>query len=218
MNAVRRCIKDPFPGLSHWAGAVLSLAGLVALLHLARGRPSYVAAFAIYGTTLLVLYSASGLAHSIRCSEQASEWLTRIDCMAIFLLIAGTYTPLCVVSLRGVWGWSMLSVEWLMAAAGIIAVARTRQNSVWPRTVLYLVMAWIVAMAAIGPIVHALPRAAVIGLLAGGLFYSVGAVIFATDKPNLWPGRFVAHDLWHVLVLAGSACHFLVVLNFIARA
>jgi len=217
-SLIRRCIKDPFPGLSHWVGAGLSVAGLVFLLTLSAGEAWRVVGCAIYGGTLIVLYAASALAHTIRCSPQASDRLTRFDYVAIFLLIAGTYTPLCLVNLRGPWGWGMLAAEWGMAALGIILVATGKGSSNWPRTVLYLFMAWVVALVAIAPMSRALPAAALAWLLIGGGVYSLGAIVFALDRPHLWPGRFVAHDLWHVSVLLGSGCHFFVILRFVAAS
>lgn len=216
LRPIHRFIKDPFPGLSHWLGVGLSVVGLVALLLFARGRPWQVVGFAIYGGSLILLYLASALAHTIHCSPRAAERLNRFDYMAIFLLIAGTYTPLCLVTLRGPWGWGMLAAEWSMAAAGIATVALGRGRSDWPRTILYLFMAWVVALVAIVPIYRALPRPALEWLLAGGAVYSLGAIVFVTDRPHLWPGRFAAHDLWHVLVLLGSGCHFLVIFRFVA--
>ena len=218
MTVVRRCVKDPFAGLSHWAGFGASVAGLAVLLLLAAGRPRYVVSLTVYGSSLVLLYAASALAHTVHCSPRASERLTRFDYMAIFLLIAGTYTPLCLVRVGGPWGWGMLLAEWTMAAAGIVLVACGRGQSDWKRTILYLCMAWGVGLVGMQAIVAALPQAGVVWLLLGGAAYSVGAVIFATDRPDLWPGRFVAHDLWHVLVLLGSACHFVVIFRFVARA
>lgn len=218
MRLIRRCIKDPFPGLSHWVGVALSIAGLAVLLILARGRPWHVIGFVIYGASLILLYLASALAHTLRCSPTADERLTRLDYMAIFLLIAGTYTPLCLVTLHGPWGFGMLAAEWLMAATGILVIAFGRGGSNWPRTILYLFMAWVVALVAIGPITRMMPTEGIQWLLAGGALYSIGAVIFVTDRPHLWPGRFVAHDLWHLLVLGGSACHFFVIYRFVAAA
>ena len=215
---LRRWIKDPFPGLSHWAGMLLSIGGLITLLVLARGRPWYVASCAIYGTSLILLYLASALAHTVHCSPELEDRLTRLDCMAIFLLIAGTYTPLCLVTLRGPWGWGMLAAEWGMAAAGIGTLAVGKADSKLTRTILYLCMAWVVALVAIVPIWRVLPLAALEWLLAGGLIYSVGAVVFILDRPHLWPRRFMAHDLWHVMVIAGSACHYVLVARFVAAA
>jgi hemolysin III len=197
---------------------VLSIAGLVILLTRTAGDARRLIGCAIYGGTLVVLYAASALAHTIHCSPRASDRLTRFDYMAIFLLIAGTYTPLCLVNLRGPWGWGMLTAEWAMAALGIFLVATGKGSANGARTLLYLFMAWVVALVAIGPMSRALPPTALAWLLIGGVVYSLGAVVFALDRPHLWPGRFVAHDLWHVLVLLGSGCHFFVIVRFVAAS
>jgi len=105
-----------------------------------------------------------------------------------------------------------------MAALGIAIVATGCFDSRWPRTLLYLFMAWVVALVATVPILRLLPTPALGWLLAGGVIYSIGAVVFALDRPHLWPGRFVAHDLWHVLVILGSICHFIVIARFVAAA
>jgi len=206
-------LKDPFPGWSHWLGAALSLVGLFVLLARSDGRPLHVIGFAVYGVSLVLLYVASALAHSVRCAPETSRRFDLLDYTAIFLLIAGTYTPLCLVSLRGPWGWGLLAAVWATAAYGIAGLfgkspARTR------RVVTYVVMGWL-AVAASGAIVRALPLDAILWLLAGGIIYTLGAVVFVTGRPRLFPGRFVAHDLWHCMVLAGSACHFVVMLFFV---
>ncbi len=217
MAGLRRWIKDPFPALSHFAGAMFSIAALVELLLHTHGRIRLIVGFAVYGASLIALYSASALAHGLYVSPKNSDRLDRFDYAAIFLLIAGTYTPLCLVTLRGPWGWSLLGVEWAMATVGIIIVAFGRGCSDWFRVLIYCAMGWLVLIA-VGPLVSALPARGIAWLVAGGACYSIGAVIFACDRPHLWPGVFHAHDLWHVLVLGGSACHFLLVLNFVALA
>ena len=218
MKLPRLSIKDPFPALSHWAGMLLSIAGLILLIVISRGRAWPVIGCAIYGASLVLLFLASALAHTVRCSPRLDDLLTRFDCMAIFLLIAGTYTPLCLVTFRGTWGWGMLTAEWSMAAFGIFVVACKAIDSKWPRTILYLFMAWVVALVAIVPICRVLPQPALGWLLAGGIIYSIGAVVFALDRPHLWPNRFMAHDLWHLLVIFGGACHFIVIARFVAAA
>ncbi len=210
-------IKEPFPALSHFCGAILSAVALVALLFHTHGRLHLIVGFAVYGASLIALYVASGLAHALNVSPKNSARLDRLDYAAIFLLIAGTYTPLCLVTLRGPWGWSLLGVEWTMAAVGISVVVFGRGSSDWFRVAVYCVMGWL-AVIAIIPLTAALPPSGLAWLVAGGLCYSIGAVIFAVDRPHLWPGVFHAHDLWHLLVLGGSACHFLVVFCFVARA
>jgi hemolysin III len=210
-------VKDPFPGLSHWAGALLSVAGLVLLLSRAAGRPWWqVAGFAVYGGSLVLLYVASALAHSVHCSPEAAARLDRLDYAAIFLLIAGSYTPLCLVTLHGPWGWSLLAAVWATAAFGIAALYITPKND-RVRVLTYVSMGWLSLFAA-GALVRALPTTAILWLIAGGVIYTVGAVVFLTNRPHLWPGRFAAHDLWHCMVLAASGCHFLVIHNFVAPA
>jgi hemolysin III len=208
-----RWIKDPFCGLSHFVGALLAIAALVVLLMLADGRPWHVLGFSIYGATLILLYVASTLCHSVHCAPRTADRLDRFDHVAIFLLIAGTYTPICLVPLRGPWGWTLLALEWLLAAIGIVIIARGPVRQ-WPRVILYLAMSWVVIIA-VGPLWQALTPAAIAWLIAGGIVYTGGAVIYAMDRPHLWPGKFAAHDLWHVLVLIGSACHFAAMLSFV---
>lgn len=216
MTRISRCIKEPFPGLSHLAGVGLSIAALVVLLSQARGRMWHVVGFAIYGASLILLYAASAMAHSIHCSPRTSACLERIDYSAIFLLIAGTYTPICLVPLRGPWGWSLLAGVWTLAALGIWSVWAKRSRHTGLRMLIYLCMGWLVILAA-GKVFHTFTPAALAWLVAGGVVYSAGAVVFLTDRPHLWPGRFMAHDLWHVMALLGSLCHFMVMFNFISQ-
>jgi hemolysin III len=208
-------IREPFCGLSHLAGVVLSAGGLVALLVLANGRPWHIVSFAIYGASLIVLYTASTLYHSLPVPPHHVVRLRRFDYSAIFLLIAGTYVPLCLVPLRGAWGWSLLAAEYGMALLGIGTVLFRQGLPDGIRMLLYFCMGYLVVIA-LGPLRQALPPAALAWLFGGGLAYTVGAIILGTDRPHLWPGKFTAHDLWHLFVLGGSACHFVVILWFVA--
>jgi hemolysin III len=215
MTRIAHWIKDPFCGLSHLIGAALSVAGLIVLLVVTTGRPWHVTGVAIYGASLILLYVASTLCHSVHCAPNHAQRLDRFDHVAIFLLIAGTYTPLCLVPLRGPWGWTILAVEWVLAAIGIVAVITGWVRQQWPRVIVYIAMSW-VAIVAVVPLSRVLPLEALAWMLAGGISYTSGAVIYALDRPRLWPGRFGSHDLWHVFVLAGSTCHFVMILLFIA--
>ncbi len=215
MSRITRWIKDPFSGLSHLIGAALSVVGLFVLLAVTTGRPWHVTAVAIYGASLILLYVASTLCHSVHCAPHHEQRLDRFDHAAIFLLIAGTYTPLCLLPLRGPWGWTILAIEWILALVGIVLVTSGIIRRQWPRVAIYVAMGW-VAIVAVFPIVRVLPAAAVALMIAGGVIYTLGAVVYATNWPRLWPGRFGSHDLWHLFVLAGSACHFVMILFFIA--
>jgi hemolysin III len=211
-----RCgLKEPFCGLSHLVGVVLSGIALVVLLLLAWGRPWHLVSFAIYGASLIVLYTASTLYHSLPVAARHADRLRRFDHIAIFLLIAGTYVPMCLVTLRGPWGWSLLAAECGMAAIGIAAVLFWANGPDWLRVALYLCMGWL-AVIALAPLREALPAAALAWLLGGGVVYTAGTVILATDYPHLRPGKFTAHDLWHLFVLGGSACHFVLMLLYVA--
>lgn len=216
MEPKRSWLKEPFCGVSHMIGAGLSIAGLVALLLVAKGRPWHIVAYSIYGATLIALYTASTLYHSIHTSERGVKRLQRLDYIGIFLLIAGTYTPVCLVVLRGALGWTMFGIEWGIAAAGITVTLAWKRAPEWWRVVCYVLMGWLTVIAL--PAMRAvLPPAALWWLVAGGIAYTVGMVVYATDRPHLCPGKFSAHDLWHIFVMGGSACHFVLVLCFVAR-
>lgn len=213
---MRKFIKDPFSGLSHGAGAVLSLVGLAVLLGVAWGKPWHLATFGVYGVTLFLVYLASSLYHSLRVNPRWEGRLLGFDRAAIFCLIAGTYTPVCLVALGGGWGWSLFGVVWGLAVIGIaIDVVSRGKTPDWLTALFYLVMGWL-ALVALGPLTRALPLGGLLLLLAGCLIYTAGAVVCVLDRPRLKPGVFGAHDLWHLLVLAGSACHFALMLGFIA--
>ena len=208
-------LREPFNGLSHLTGALLGVAALVVLASLARGRPWHVSGFAIYGATLILLYAASALYHSLPVSERWIQRLLLFDRVGIYLLIAGTYTPLCLVPLRGAWGWSLFGVVWGLALFGILCEIVWRTAPQWVSTGLYLIMGWL-AIVAFGPLLRTLTGAGFQWLVAGGIVYSVGAVVCLTGRPRLWPGTFGAHELWHLFVLGGSACHFVMMVWFIA--
>jgi hemolysin III len=207
-------LREPFSGLSHLSGVPLGIAALVVLVSLARGKPWHISGFAIYGATLILLYLASALYHLLPVSERHIQRLRMFDHIGIYLLIAGTYTPICLVPLRGGWGWSLFGVVWGLALFGIIMEVAWRSAPYWLGLVIYMVMGWL-AVVALRPLMHAMPAAALGWLVAGGIVYSIGAIIFATERPRLWPGVFGAHELWHLFVLGGSACHFVLMLRFV---
>jgi hemolysin III len=207
-------LREPFSGLSHLAGAVLGIVALGVLVSLARGKPWHFSAFTIYGATLILLYLASALYHSLPVSERHVAWLRILDHVGIYLLIAGTYTPICLVALRGAWGWSLLGVVWGLALLGSLCAILWRTSQSWLGMGLYVLMGWL-AIIAPRPLLESLTTAGFAWLLAGGIIYTLGAVLLAIDRPRLWPGVFGTHDLWHLFVLAGSACHFMVMLRFV---
>lgn len=208
-------VKEPYSAVSHYAGAVLSLAGWGLLLHAAHGHFWPTLACSLYAGSLLFLYSASALSHTWHAPRPVQDWLSRFDYIGIFLLIAGTYAPLCLTLGRHAWGTHLLAIEYALAALGIGNVLFARRTPHWWRVIVYIAMGWMVALFW-QPVTHALPPDALHWLVAGGLFYSGGVVILATDRPHLWPGRFTAHDLWHTCVLCGGICHFYFVWRWLA--
>ena len=215
MNRRPFFVREPFCGLSHGLGACLAAAALVTLLLASHGDPWRIVAFALYGASLVFLYTVSALYHSLRLPEADLDRWQRVDHIAIFLFLVGGYSPLCLVSLRGPWGWSLFGTVCLLAFVGILGSRPRHGLPDWARVLLYTVMGWLALIAA-APLERALTPAGFGWLLAGGLLYTMGGFIFAADRPHLWPGRFNAHDLWHLFVLAGSACHFLVMLRYVA--
>ena len=210
-------IKEPFCGLSHGLGALLSVAALLALLWLADGRVWNTTAAAIYGATLILLYAASATYHSWRSTPRVEALLQRLDHSAIFLLIAGSYTPICLLALRGERGWILLAAVWTLAILGVTGSLLWKTMPDWLRVTLYVIMGWL-CVGALSPLRDSLSSAGWAWLLLGGAVYSVGTVIFALDKPHLWPGKFSAHDLWHIFVIGGSVCHFVTIAGLVARA
>ncbi len=206
-------IREPFCGLSHFVGIVLAVIALVVLLVLSRGRPLHLLAFSIYGVSLILVYLTSTLYHSLPESGRRGQWLLRFDYMAIFLLIAGTYAPVCLLALPRNWGLGLIITEYTLAAVGIVTVLFNGGPDL-RRVLLYVCMGWL-SLIAIGPLCRSLPAGALWWLFGGGVVYSVGVVVFATDRPHLWPGKFCAHDLWHLFVLGGSACHFVMMARYL---
>ena len=209
-------IKHPFCSLSHWIGALLALIGSSFLTLASRGKPLHLLAFAIYGATLVFLYVSSGLYHTITASGSKERLLRNFDHAGIFLLISGSYVPVCLLALSPPYGRPLLVLQALCAAVGIGGTFLLRKFPEILNVVLYLVMGWM-AIVAIGYMSSHWPPYATRWLVAGGLTYTIGAVIYSLDKPHLIPGKFTAHDLWHLFVLGGSACHFVLMATYVAR-
>lgn len=193
--------------VTHGIGLALSVLGFIILLVLAvmRGNAWHIVGCAVYGSTLVCLYAASTLYHVIP-SPRLKRALKIFDHSAIYLLIAGTYTPFLLVNLRGGWGWSLLGTVWGLALAGIILKLRfvDRFNILSP--VIYLLMGWL-ALIAVKPLFSMVPLGGVLWLFAGGLMYSVGLLFYA------WKKIPYNHVIWHLFVLAGSTCHYFAVLR-----
>ena len=201
---------ERFNSISHLVGAALALAGSSLLIVVAArlGDPWKIVSFSIYGVMLVTLYLFSTLYHSVR--GPAKDVLRKFDHCSIYLLIAGSYTPFALVSLRGAWGWSLLVVVWSLGLLGMVQEIWFAKGGRVLSLVIYVLMGWM-ALVAVEPLWQALKPAGFAWLVAGGLFYTVGIIFYATDHKVRH-----GHGLWHLFVLAGSICHFLTVLLYVA--
>ena len=209
-------IKDPVSGFSHLLGAVLSTVGLYYLVRYAaaNGTVWHIVSFSIFGASLIMLYTASSLYHLLVVSEKGSVILRKIDHMMIYVLIAGTYTPVCLIPLRGDWGWSILISIWGIAMAGIVLKLLWFNAPRWLYTLFYLIMGWLIVIAFV-PLLKTMPAPAMMWLVAGGLLYTVGAVIYGTKWPKLKSKVFGFHEVFHMFVLYGSFCHFWMMFRYV---
>lgn len=209
-------LRDPVSGLTHLAGALLSVFGLVLLIHrgLMADSGIVLSALVVFGTTLILLYTASSLYHLLPVSEKGVSILRKFDHMMIYVLIAGTYTPICLVILDGLFGWSLLITMWSLTAIGIVFKIFWFNAPKWISLVMYIGMGWL-GILAFPTLWDNLPLSAFIWILMGGLAYTVGAVIYGLKKPDPIPNVFGFHEIWHVFVMLGSFCHFWVMYSYI---
>jgi hemolysin III len=195
--------------ITHGVGLLAAVAGLVVLVVLAAatGDPWRIAACSIYASTLVLLYAASTLYHALS-PTRARRVFQVLDHSAIFLLIAGTYTPFALVLLRGSWGWTLLAIVWGLALIGVVMKAVFGAR--WPivSTALYIGMGW-TAVIAVKPLIAHVPLGGIAWLVAGGLAYTGGVVFYA------WTRLRYSHAVWHVFVLAGSVCHYIAVVFYV---
>jgi hemolysin III len=207
MTKPRHSLEEIANAVTHGIGLLLSIAGFVVLLVLAtlRGTAWHIVACSIYGATLICLYAASTLYHAV-ISPRVKRALRIFDHSAIYLLIAGSYTPFLLVSLRGPWGWSLFGVIWGLALAGVLFKFWFVERFAILSTAVYIAMGWLVVIAA-KPVITHLSLTAMIWLLAGGLAYTGGVIFFAAKRIPY------SHAIWHLFVLAGSFCHYFAVLS-----
>jgi hemolysin III len=213
----KKRLREPVNGLTHLVGALLAFVGLIVLLATAAsaGRVNQIVAFGIFGLSLTALYVASALYHLLPLSPRGTARLRRLDHMMIFVLIAGTYTPFCLLALEGGWRVGLLGLIWGLALCGVLLKLLWMGAPRWLSVALYLGMGWI-ALAAAPALFRVMPAGGMAWVLAGALVYSAGALIYGLKRPNPVPGVFGFHELWHLFVMAGSACHFWAVLGYIA--
>jgi channel protein, hemolysin III family len=208
--------RDPVSAWIHLISALLSIIGTVVLLRLGWGDWLKELSLLIYGLTLILLFTASTIYHSAQTTPERLLRLRKLDHSSIYLLIAGSYTPLCLYFFTGFWRWGFLGVIWLFGLVGILVKVFVINAPRWVTAGIYLVMGWL-SIFAVKEMLTTMPPAALIWLLAGGLFYTLGAVIYITKKLDFLPGVFGFHEVWHVFVTLGALCHFIMIAAFIAR-
>ncbi len=210
-----RFFREPASGFSHLAGALLSVAALVSLLCVAISNRDVwqIVSFSIFGASMILLYSASATYHLINASEKVVKILQKIDHSMIFVLIAGTYTPICLTLLRGGLGYWLLALIWSSAAAGIVMKMFLFDIPRLLYTGIYMIMGWI-AVFVIVPLYRAGGPLPLLWLLIGGLMYTAGGIIYAVKKPDIFPGWLGFHEIFHIFVILGSASHYVMILRF----
>jgi hemolysin III len=213
----KKRFREPVNGFTHLAGGLIASVGLIVLLATAAraGRTDQLVAFGIFGFSLIALYSASALYHLLPLSPAGVARLRRVDHISIFLLIAGTYTPFCLLALDGSWRVGLLGLIWGLALCGILLKLLWMEAPRWLSVALYLGMGWVAVIAA-PALFRAVPAGGMAWVLVGAVVYSAGALVYGLKRPNPVPGVFGFHELWHLFVMAGSGCHFWAVLGFIA--
>lgn len=211
---MQKNIREPFNTLSHFLAAIAALFGTIYLVVQSRSDLNLWLAFLVYGSSLVILFMASSMYHFSNGSEARLLKLRKFDHAAIYLLIAGSYTPICIYFFRGFWQWGLLAIIWALAFLGIIVKMFIIHAPRWVTAGVYLVMGWL-SIVGLNEIITSMPIGAIVWLVIGGLFYTVGAVIYMTKKMNFVPGIFGFHEIWHIFVILGASSHFILMAKFI---
>ena len=212
-----RYFREPINALTHLAGALLSVIALVLLIRrsIDANSVTMMAAFTIFGGSMILLYTSSTLYHSVKSSWDTIRKLRKIDHMMIYVLIAGTFTPFCLVVIGGLPGIIIVSIMWSMAMLGIFLKLYMGGAAGWVSISIYIVMGW-AGIALMPFMLDVLPVNGFIWLAIGGVIYTIGAIIYGTGKPDPLPDRFGYHEIWHLFVLGGSFSHFWAVYQYVA--
>ena len=208
-------LREPFLAASHLFGAGVALLGILLLSVQCGGNLGKTIVIGVYGFSLVSLFLASGLLHGLHCSEENEVFLEKLDYMAIYFFIAGTYTPLCMYILDKTWGNSILFLQWLMAGTGIYCTIKWGFARKGIQIGVFLIMGWMFLLT-VGQISAVLSSRGLEFLVAGGLFYSIGAFIFAFAPSHICRKRIDTHAIWHIFVLLGATSHYLMIAEFMA--
>ncbi|MDO4336811.1 MAG: hemolysin III family protein [Eubacteriales bacterium] len=211
-------LKDPGSAITHGIAMLLAMAGALPLLTRAARREDtlHLVALSVFILTMILLYAASTIYHSVDSTEKVNRRLRKADHMMIFIMIAGSYTPVCLLALHNTIGYILCALVWAVAILGIILKGFWINCPKWVSSVLYIGMGWLCVLAFV-PIFNSLPRAGFGWLLAGGIIYTIGGVIYGLKLPvfNSKHQNFGSHEIFHIFVMLGSACHFIVMYFFL---
>ncbi len=213
-------IKDPGSAITHFIGMLMACLAALPLLIKAATNPDkiHIISLSIFVLSMIGLYLASTLYHSLNINPKINKVLKKFDHMMISVLIAGTYTPICLIVLKGVVGWFLFSLIWGMAIGGIVLKAIWVTCPKWISSVVYIAMGWTCVLA-FGPLINSLPKNGLLLLISGGIIYTLGGIIYALKLPifNSRHKYFGSHEIFHLCVMAGSFCHFLLMYQFVAN-
>lgn len=210
--------REPISGFTHLFGAIVSLVGLILLiwkkLTATNNSPLALFAVVVFGLSLIFLYTASTVYHLVCSKEKIILFLRKLDHSMIFVLIAGTYTPICLIALEGLWRWGLFIVIWSVAIVGIILKLTWFECPRWLYTFVYIAMGWL-AIFAISPLSKALPQSGIALLIGGGIVYTLGGLIYAFKWPKLNLKYWGFHEIFHLFVLGGSFFHYMLVIRYL---
>jgi hemolysin III len=209
--------REPVNGLIHFSAAIAAVIGSGILISIGRNNLVKTMALGVYGVSVILLFAASAAYHLVKAGPKIIANLRKLDHAAIFVLIAGTYTPICAIMFTGFWRWGLLAVVWSLAVIGIVVTMFIMNAPRWLIAGVYVVMGWL-CLLAIGEMLRVLPPGALLWLGFGGVIYTLGAVVYAAKAPDFFPGKFGFHEVWHIFVILGALAHFISIAVFIAPA
>jgi hemolysin III len=210
-------LREPVNGLTHLGAAVAAGIGLIILVAIGWGNIGKTISLTVYGISLILLFAASAIYHMVKARPSILNNLRKLDHSAIYILIAGTYTPFCFNLFTGFWQWGMLILIWGLAFIGVAVKLLWMDAPRWLYTGVYIAMGWLALLGG-KELLATLPTGAIVWLLIGGITFTVGAIIYATKTFNFFPGIFGFHEVWHIFVILGALAHFIGVLVYIAPA
>jgi hemolysin III len=207
--------REPVNGLTHFFAAIAAGIGSIVLIVLGWQNLGKLISLSVYGLSLVLLFAASAAYHMVKVKPAALEIFRKLDHSAIYLLIAGTYTPFCVIMFTGFWKWGLLGIIWALALVGIVVKIFIIRAPRWLTAGVYVMMGWL-CTAAIGEMLRVLPAGALAWLVTGGVIYTLGALVYITKKLDFIPGKFGFHEVWHIFVILGALAHFVAIAVYVA--